>query len=285
MLGVFGAGVATHLQDAEVYEDISAVYGTSAGAFIGAYFLSRQTKLGSSIFFEDLTHNFISVPSFCIGVVQRVLGHFTGNMPWNKLRDAFDIEYLLSVAKNVKPLDISCIEASQVPLYFKLFNLATKEVEYLDAHNVGVFHGLRAAVQLLPYTHVPERINGNDYMDAGNIETIGLERLRERHPHEKIVLVLNTDVCRKKFRRKWKKHIEGRIMSYMFGREFFPLYKSSEASLEEDIRLAQDNPKILIVTPPSRNRSLSRTTSPATLRATYTMGMEAGKDVVTFIQG
>ncbi|MEK7579498.1 MAG: patatin-like phospholipase family protein [Patescibacteria group bacterium] len=285
MLGVFGAGVVTHLEEADVYKDISAVYGTSAGAFIGAYFLSRQTKLGSSIFYEDLTHDFISIPSFCIGVTQRLWGHVVGKMPWKNLRDAFDVDYLMNVAKKTKPLDVGKIETNPIPLYVKLFNITDRKIEYVDARQVGVFHALRATVQLLPYTHTPEHIGEKNYMDAGNIETIGLATLRTRHPHEKIVLVLSGETRRKRWRRAWKRYIEGKIMSYMFGRDLFDFYKKADKDVESDILFAQSDPKILVVAPPRNNSALSRTTNPKVLKVTYAMGIGAGKSIVGFIEG
>lgn len=56
MLGVFGAGVVTSFQQADMYGRVHSVYGASAGAHDLAYFLaaqkdSRQTKIGSSIYY------------------------------------------------------------------------------------------------------------------------------------------------------------------------------------------------------------------------------------------
>ena len=51
MSGIFSAGVVTGLQDMNFYDKIEAIYGGSAGAINAAYFLSKQTKLGSSIYY------------------------------------------------------------------------------------------------------------------------------------------------------------------------------------------------------------------------------------------
>ena len=59
MSGVFGAGIGTRLQEADTYNKIEAVYGGSAGAFNSSYFLSRQSELGSSIYWENLTEQVI----------------------------------------------------------------------------------------------------------------------------------------------------------------------------------------------------------------------------------
>ena len=53
ILGVFGAGVLTAFQEANIYNRIKCIYATSAGAHDAAYFLTKQSKLGSSIYFKD----------------------------------------------------------------------------------------------------------------------------------------------------------------------------------------------------------------------------------------
>ena len=60
MAGVFGAGVVTRLQEENFYKHIKVAYGASAGAFNLAYFLAKQSELGSKIYWEDLTYDFIS---------------------------------------------------------------------------------------------------------------------------------------------------------------------------------------------------------------------------------
>ena len=71
MAGIFGAGVVTSLEEENAYPFIEAVYGSSAGVMIAAYFLASQSKLGSSIFYEDLLNNFITPSYVPLGIYDR----------------------------------------------------------------------------------------------------------------------------------------------------------------------------------------------------------------------
>ena len=71
MAGVFGAGVVTRLQDVDFYGQVDTIYASSAGVFNVAYFLARQTRLGSSIYYEDLIQGFIHPGRLIPGMFQR----------------------------------------------------------------------------------------------------------------------------------------------------------------------------------------------------------------------
>lgn len=71
MAGVFGAGIVTGLQESDFYDRVDTIYSSSAGVFNMAYFLSRQTRLGSSIYYEDLIHDFIHSGKLLLGLFQR----------------------------------------------------------------------------------------------------------------------------------------------------------------------------------------------------------------------
>ena len=54
MAGVFGAGVATAFEDANLYPRVHSIYSASAGAHNAAYWLARQSHMGSTIYFDEL---------------------------------------------------------------------------------------------------------------------------------------------------------------------------------------------------------------------------------------
>src|SRR6266849_4636903 len=97
MLGVFGAGFVTRLQEKGAYKFIEAIYGASAGAMNASYFLSRQTKLGSSIYYEELTKNFILPHNVPHGLWQRVSHRYFKHIPKSQMKDAVNIGYALDV--------------------------------------------------------------------------------------------------------------------------------------------------------------------------------------------
>src|SRR3989344_8251007 len=189
MRGVFAAGVAMAFERSNFYLRITAVYGSSAGAMTGAYFLARQTELGASIYYEDLGEKFISRKDFFIGVWQRFQDEFIKIVPKNKLHDALDVDYLMSVVKNEKRLDTQKVISQDIPLNVKLFDLDTHNIEYIDARRPDIFEILKAGVNAFPYVHEISVIDGKKYIDAAIIDIVGLDFLRQKHPNEKIIIV------------------------------------------------------------------------------------------------
>ena len=62
MRGVISAGMVVALEQMGWLGCFDAVYGSSAGALNGAYFVAGQAALGTTIYYEDINHrNFIDL--------------------------------------------------------------------------------------------------------------------------------------------------------------------------------------------------------------------------------
>ena len=277
MRGVFGAGVATAFQEQNIYPKISAVYGASAGVMIGAYFLSKQTKLGSSIYWEDLGKEFISYKDFFIGVWQRFQDQFIKAVPQNKLRDALNFNYLMNVVMNKKHLDTAQILLGDTPLCVKLFNLDTHIIEYIDARRPDILEILKAGVNAFPYVHEVTVIDEKRYIDAAIMDVVGFDYLKQKHPHEKIIVVINGQIDRK-LRYRIKNILEGKFMQWMFDDPaLYSLYASAEDKLAKDIEKIKSDPNILLVTQEKDVLVRSRTTDTELLLKMYNLGIKAGR--------
>lgn len=277
MRGVFGAGVATAFQEQNIYPKISAVYGASAGVMIGAYFLSRQTKLGSSIFCEDLGEEFISSKDFLIGVWQRFQDEFIKTVPQNKLRDAVNFNYLMNVVTNKKHLDTTQIISQDIPLYVKLFNLDTHAIEYIDARRLDILKILRAGINVFPYVHGITLIDRKRYIDAAIIDIIGLDYLIQKHPSEKIIIVVNRQIDRK-LRYRIKNILEGKFMQWMFDDPtLYNLYASAEDRLVKDIKIIKSDPRFLLIAQEKDIGVRLHTIDTNLLLQMYNLGIEAGR--------
>jgi len=57
MRGVVGAGMVTGLEELGLTRAFDAVYGSSAGAICGAYFLASQAAIGASIYSENINNS------------------------------------------------------------------------------------------------------------------------------------------------------------------------------------------------------------------------------------
>lgn len=276
MRGVFGAGVAKAFEDSNLYPHISAVYGASAGVMTGAYFLAKQTGLGASIYWENLRNKFISRKGFWIGVWQRFQDEFFKSVPRDKLHDALDVEYLMGLVKNEKHLDIQKVISQNIPLNVKLFDLDTHAIEYIDARRPNILELLKAGVNVFPYVHEISTIDGKKYIDAAIIDIVGLDFLRQKHPNEKIIIVMNGQIDRK-LRYRAKNIIEGKFMHWMFDDPtLYNLYASAEDKLARDIEKIKSDPNSLLITQEKDVMVRSRTTDAKLLLEMYNLGIEAG---------
>ncbi len=280
MRGVFSAGVAKSLQDNNFYPHITAIYGASAGVMTGAYFLARQTELGASIYWENLGTGFISARRFYVGVWQRFKNRFIRTTPSEKIKDAIDINYLIRVVKEIKPLKIEDLVNQPIPLYVKLFNLGNHNIEYVDTRRGDALDLLKAGVNVFPYVHEVSVIDGKRYIDAAIMDIVGFEALRKRHPTEKIIIVMNGNIDRK-FRYKLKNMLEGKFMEWMFNDpKLYPLYANAEDRLLEDLRMIAGDSNCVLVTDDHSARVRSRTTDKNRLLNTYKLGIAAGEQLL-----
>jgi len=283
MRGVFGAGVATYLEEVNIYDKLEAVYGSSSGALTGAYFLSKQTRLGSTIFYEDLTNNFISIRDFWIGAWQRIANRFLYKVSDYEMRDAMDIDYLFSVVARRKKLDIQSVINQEIPFYVKVFNLNKRETEYIEARNNNIVDILKASASTLPYVHNTVKIDGVEYTDAGTIDQIGLDCLIKKHPKNKIIIIFSQSAERK-FKIILKNYLEGIVASLMYDWGFFNKFAYTTKKVSKELELIKNNPNILLVKMSGHEGIPTRTTDHTKLIKTYSLGMKLARPIMDFIK-
>lgn len=280
MRGVFGAGVATAFEEADIYPNVKAVHAASAGAMTGAYFLSHQMSLGSSIYWEDLGVGFLSRKDFFLGIWQRFENRFIRLVSKSKMRDPLKVDILMDAIKHLKPLDAKRVIEQRIPFFVKFFEINTQKIVYLDARRSDIYKILEAGVSALPYTHEVAEIDGRNYIEGGIIEILGVRYLLEQYPDEKIIIIMNGQVDRK-FRYKLKNVIEGKIMQWMFDDpRMYTLHASAEDRLAEDLRIIKDSNRVVLIAPKESFAVKSRTTNSKKIIAFYQHGIEEGRRVI-----
>lgn len=283
MTGVFGAGVATSLEENDFYKHTSAIYGSSAGIMTGAYFLSRQTALGATIYWEDLPDNFIQKKDFLFGTWQRFQDKFIKNVAHESLRDALNIDYAMSIVRGKKRLNVDELLSQSIPLYIKLLDLDTHEICYLDARREDVLDILEMGISAFPYVHRLKKVDGRRYIDAGIADVIGINELLGRHPEDHIVVVLNRPPETRLYYRI-KNRLEGKFMQWMFDDpDLYPLHALAEERLQEDIREITRNERVTLVAPPEGLGVKSRTDNPELLVEMYKAGKITGLETLSKI--
>ncbi|GJD10958.1 hypothetical protein Gasu2_51200 [Galdieria sulphuraria] len=187
MRGSIAAGMTAAIKYLNLENVFDVVYGSSAGAIIGAYFVSRQLPLyGTSVYYEDLcSRDFIRKRQLFYRYLQ----------PNSKHIPVLDLDSLIDeVIVYSKPLDWNCFwkNCQSQPLKPVATSLSTLEAKVLD--NYKTFEELRQCLRasaLVPgIAGEPVSIDGDVFADAILHEAIPLRSaLREGATH---VLVLRT---------------------------------------------------------------------------------------------
>ncbi|MBT4376837.1 hypothetical protein HOD29_05685 [archaeon] len=271
MAGVFGAGVVTNLQEANVYGKISHVYGASAGAFNIAYFLDKQTKKGSTIYWEDLIKGFIYSSKFPKAIMNMALGR-------KDFQNIVDIDYLIQVAKTTKRLDLEKIKKNPIEAKVKVYNLKTKKIKYLDLKK-DTFQRLKESSSVAPYFYS----KGQENIDGDILDSLGYDFIRSQHPEEKLIFVLNHRINRGKFT-QLRKILEGKLVAKIFKDSGLKqMFKEELTKRKKDIEKINLDENALLITPPWNNPSNNSTTNPKKLKQTHYLGMVEAEKILDFI--
>jgi len=278
MAGVFGAGIVTKLQEENAHEKIKTIFGASAGAFNMAYFLSKQTRLGSRIYYEDLTENFIDAKKILSGTAQRFYNRFIFRIPIEKMYNPINIDYLIQIAKTQKVLDIDAIKDSKIQAFVKVFNLDTKKIEYLDLKR-NTFQRLHEAVSVIPY-YFP---NNQNFIDGEVISPIDFDTIRNFYPHEKIVVCLNHSP-EEGLSRKTRNTLEGLVATMMYKEiPLVRIFYNKTNKINQEIEKIKQDKNSLLIFPPENNPSGNSTTDKEKLLTTYEMGQIEAEKILDFI--
>lgn len=273
--GVFAGGVTKTLQEKNAYPRIKAVYGASAGAMDGAYFLARDVETGTSIYFNEARAGFIEFrniwPMFRF---LRQKGPFYPFHP-DHLISVMHVEYLMDVVKNKKPLNVDRLVRQPIPFYVKLLNQHTHKIEYVDARHYDPLKVLQATISMPPVTFSYEVLHHNRMVDSCIAEVIGIKRLLARHPGAKIIIILNRRPSSSRLG-KYMLRAEAYAGARMYGKAYASFPAAREAKFVEEVALAKNFKNVLMIMPPRASPTKPQTTDLAKLKETYALGRRAG---------
>lgn len=278
MSGVFGAGIVTALEENNAYPLIHNIDAGSAGAINAAYFLARQSKLGSSIYWEDLPRGFLRPELIASGVLQRFCNRYVPEIKINLFHNIIDIDFLLDVLENKKVLDVNAVIQNHIPLGVKVLDVQDGGIKYLDA-KIDTLKVLKASVCAAPYYFSRER----DFIDGDIAEPIGIDYLLEKNPNHKIVVALNNKPDQGNLL-KVRGYLEGLVAEWMYpGRSIGKLYEKRVEKFMRDVYIAKNEKRVLLVHPPEESPTGACTRDPIKLRETWEMGRKSARKILDFI--
>jgi predicted patatin/cPLA2 family phospholipase len=152
MRGVVSAGMVSALEQLDLLHVFDYVYGSSAGAMNGAFFIAGQAAVGTSIYYEDINNRqFISFSRVSRG------------------KPILDLDFLVwEVMCKRKPLDAARVIDSPVRLRTLATDTTTGDRETFDAWRdpKDLLSCLRAGASMPIVAGPPYVFRGRTYWDA-----------------------------------------------------------------------------------------------------------------------
>jgi predicted patatin/cPLA2 family phospholipase len=175
MRGVISAGMVSALEDLGLTSAFDAVYGSSAGAINGAYFLAGQASLGTSIYYEDINNRrFIDLSRALRGQPIVDLGYLLDDVAQRRKRLATDRVLEAASRLSVLATDVD----ARTPVVMRGFTSAA-----------SLFAALRAGATMPVMAGPPRLVDGRRLLDASLSEPIPLP-IAERDGHTHVLVLL-----------------------------------------------------------------------------------------------
>jgi predicted patatin/cPLA2 family phospholipase len=218
MRGAYANGVLARLQEADVSFD--AVYGTSAGGALAAWFAAGQADRAAR------TWDYVND--------ERILSYrrwLTRQGPLLDHDGLFEIVY-----QDERPLDVDTVREAPFPVIVPATEVETGEGVYHDLRDGDVIDWLRATGRLPLASGPPVEIDGTAYLDGGLADPIPIEKAIEDGADE-IVVVLN--------RPERKSEAESWILGAVVGQRFpelFDLVRRHAEIWNDQAAIARDPP-------------------------------------------
>lgn len=158
MRGVVSAGMLAGLEYLRLLPAFDAVYGTSAGAINGAYFLAGQAAYGTTVYYENINNS-----------------RFINHLRPLRGKPVVSMEYLFEQVMLIdKPLDWRRVMDSAIE-FIAVATSAAKATAVLlrGAHSrENLFLKLNASAQIPALTGEPLWIDGESCLDGGFVASI-----------------------------------------------------------------------------------------------------------------
>jgi predicted patatin/cPLA2 family phospholipase len=176
MKGVYGAGTALAMDELDICKVFTGTVGVSSGAPTIAYALAGDSKIGSTIFYEELcTKEFLS---------------------FRRWRNPEDSAFVRRVLEGVtgKLLDSEKVLQGKIPFYIGLSEYATAKPFLLKPENSEEFYsGIQASISMPGVVSDVITVRGVRYVDGASTEPHVLQHIYEQFDATHILIITNQD--------------------------------------------------------------------------------------------
>lgn len=250
MRGVVSAGMLTALESLGFGNAFDIVYGTSAGAINGAFFLSRQAAYGTTIYYENINNrNFIDVSRIIRG------------------RPPVSLDYVFDhVLVKEKVLDWKAVTESPIPLQVFASSVTRGRGVALEKFQSrsDLFTALKASSSMPGLTGPPVSYLGDHYFDGSVYVPIASEAAEKDGCTHILVLQTRPLHCRISRQSKFDRYIASpwlRAYSSVMAQDIVrqkALYCELLADLESRSKQTGSAPYLLAVAQPEGSAEVGR---------------------------
>jgi predicted patatin/cPLA2 family phospholipase len=222
MRGVVAGGMVTAIQELGLTACFDSIHGSSAGACAGAYLMTDQARLGTSIFYEDINNSKVTNPRrLWWGAAIMDTGFITDN-----------------VMRTSKRLDVDKIVKSRDLLHIVATTTGAQEAHYSCYETLDQFFAILRGTITMPIVGGKSvTVNGQELVDGGMMQQIPFRSAVERGATHVLILLTRRE---NEFERKKSKPIallEKLAMRLVYGDALAKLYASRADRINGDLNL------------------------------------------------
>ena len=278
--GIFGAGIGAGIIQGGLYDQMDAIHGVSCGAFNAAFLAAKQSEIGHLNYTEELTRDFVHLENIPYVLLRGIHPQLV-----SKKKNILNIDRAIDIVENGKyKLNMGLVVKSKIPVYVTVWNLDTRESEFIDLRYAeDPFLVLKATSCALPYYWAHQELNGNRYADPYLRDPLSFERILRMHKGKKIVIAFNSATGYYGFSSYCLAVIEGLV-----ARRYCPKIRLLDPIMgmqkfNHDLRLCFELDNVLVIMPP-QNLVGPTTTDKVRLIQLYKWGIEAAKKIPEFLK-
>jgi predicted patatin/cPLA2 family phospholipase len=221
MRGVYGGGVVIALERLGLTDVFDHVIGVSAGAANSAYFLSGQTELGTTIYYEELAGRKFINPL--------------------RLHKILDIDYLDVTFRHTKPLNYDRIRQSRSQFWIGVTRTDTAACEYLNMKDssIDIITAIRASTALPIVYNRNIMIHGVPYSDGNTACGIPVDFILDELNCDTVLFVLNRLRTDKDTRISWFNRVLTHVVSGHYSSEFRSAFLNRRVPYNQSLAIAR----------------------------------------------
>ena len=183
MRGVVSGGMVSALEFLGLRNTFDVVYGSSSGAMAGAYFISRQARFGTTIYYQCINNS-----------------RFIRKLNFLSAKPVMNTAFLLdNVCKNIRPLRTCDMLSSDIPLKIIVSSLNTRTAKIISDFNnsTELFDALRCSINVPAVAGPPITFRGDRLLDGALYEGIPINSARIEGASHALVLLTRPVGCTK----------------------------------------------------------------------------------------